>query len=108
MNVGIYTNDFGLLNKITTKIKDRTIKLTQVKDVPIKNKNIQVLISEKKVINCDIPQIQPENLDILELKIRCVFYKCLEVIIGIDPGGVNGLSVIGANRILFIDIERGN
>ena len=103
MIIGIYTKNFALLSKITAIIKDKSIKLVHLKNLPIDNKTIQVLISEKRIKNCKIPQIQPDNLDILELKIRCTVYKCSEVVIGIDPGGMNGLSVIGANRILFID-----
>ena len=103
MIVGLYINDFALLNKITSKITDKKIKLRHVKELPIKDKEIQILISKKKIRNCKTPQIQPDNLDILELKIRCEIYKCSDLIIGIDPGGVNGLSVIGSNRILFID-----
>ena len=103
MIVGIYTNDFALLNKITNKINDSKIKLRHIENLPIKAKDIDVLITKKRIRQCKIPQIQPGNLDILELRIRCEIYDCKNIIIGIDPGGMTGLSVIGANRILFID-----
>ena len=41
------------------------------------------------------------NLEILELRIRCAFYDCHDLIVGIDPGGTNGLVVVGCNRILY-------
>ena len=103
MIVGLYINDFALLNKITSKIKDKSIKLQHIKNFPMIDNAIDVLISKKRIKKCNIPQIQPDNLDILELRIRCEIYKCYELIIGIDPGGVNGLSVIGSKRILFMD-----
>ena len=102
MIIGLYIDDFALLNKITRKIKDEKIKLKHVNN-PIKDKNIEVLISKKRIKGCKIPQIQPDNLDILELRIRCEIYGCTELIIGIDPGGINGLSAIGSERILFVD-----
>jgi hypothetical protein len=101
--VGLYINDFALLNKITNKITDKKIKLKHVEKLPVKDKEIQIIISKKRIKRCRIPQIQPDNLDILELKARCKIYNCSDLIIGIDPGGVNGLSVIGSNRILFMD-----
>ena len=103
MIVGLYINDFALLNKITSKIKDKRIKLRHVKNFPIIDDDIEVLISKKRIKKCNIPQIQPDNLNILELRIRCEIYNCYGLIIGIDPGGVNGLSVIGSKRILFMD-----
>ena len=103
MIVGIYTNDFALLNKITNKINDSKIKLRHIENLPIKAKDIDVLITKKRIRQCKIPQIQPGNLDILELRIRCEIYDCKNIIIGIDPGGMTGLSVIGANRILFMN-----
>lgn len=103
MIIGLYINDFALLNNITSKIKDKNIKLRHVKNTLIIDNEIRVLISKKRIQSCKIPQIQPENLDILELRIRCEIYNCSELIIGIDPGGVNGLSVIGSERILFVN-----
>jgi len=104
--IGLYINDFSLLNKITSKIKDKKIKLKHVNDFRVINNEIEVLISKKKIKGCKIPQIQPDNLDILELRIRCEIYGCSELTIGIDPGGINGLSVIGSERILFVDTYR--
>ena len=103
MIIGLYINDFALLNNITSKIKDKKIKLRHIKKISEIDHEIEVLISKKRINSCKIPQIQPENLDILELRIRCEIYNCSELIIGIDPGGVNGLSVIGSERILFVD-----
>ena len=103
MIIGLYINDFALLNNITSKIKDKKIKLRHIKKISEIDHEIEVLISKKRINSCRIPQIQPENLDILELRIRCEIYNCSELIIGIDPGGVNGLSVIGSERILFVD-----
>ena len=103
MIVGLYINDFALLNKITNKITDKRIKLKHLKNLPIEDNDIQILISKRRIEHCKTPQIQPDNLDILELKIRCKIHKCSNLIIGIDPGGVTGLSVIGSNRILFMD-----
>ena len=103
MIVGLYINDFALLNKITNKIADKKIKLRHVENLPIKDKEIQLIISKKKIKHCRTPQIQPDNLDILELKARCKIYNCSDLIIGIDPGGVIGLSAIGAGRILFMN-----
>ena len=100
--IGLYINDFSLLNKITSKIKDKKIKLKHVNN-PIKDKDIKIIISKKRIKGCKIPQIQPDNLDIIELKIRCEMYGCTELIIGIDPGGINGLSAISSERILFVD-----
>ena len=102
MIIGLYINDFALLNKVTRKIKDEKIKLKHV-NYPIKDNKIDVLISKKRIKGCRIPQIQPDNLDILELRIRCEIYGCSELTIGIDPGGINGLSAIGSERILFVD-----
>ncbi len=102
MIIGLYIDDFALLNKVTRKIKDEKIKLKHVNN-PIKDKDIEVLISKKRIKGCKIPQIQPDNLDILELRIRCEIYGCSELKIGIDPGGINGLSAIGSERILFVD-----
>ena len=103
MIVGLYINDFALLNKMTDKIKDKNIKLKHIKTLPISDDSIQVLISKKRIKECEIPQIQPDNLDILELKIKCAIFGCSDLVIGIDPGGITGLSVIGANQILFMD-----
>ena len=102
MIIGLYIDDFALLNKVTRKIKDEKIKLKHV-NYPIKDNKIDVLISKKRIKGCRIPQIQPDNLDILELRIRCEIYGCSELTIGIDPGGINGLSAIGSERILFVD-----
>ena len=87
MIVGLYTKDFALLNKITNKIKDNKIKLRHLDNISSVG-DFEILISKKKIKDCKIPQIQPDNLDILELKIRCKLYDCSDLVIGIDPGGI--------------------
>ena len=89
MIIGLYTKDFALLNRITSKIKDKNIKLRHIDDISKLNDDYHVLISKNKIRNCDVPQIQPGNLDILELNIRCKIYECSDLIIGIDPGAVS-------------------
>jgi len=100
--IGLYTKDFALLNRITNKIKDKNIKLRHIDDISKLNDEYHALISKNKIRNCELPQIQPDNLDILELRIRCKIYNCSNLVLGIDPGGVTGLSVIGSSRILFM------
>ena len=101
--MGLFINDFALLNKITNNIKVKNIKLKHIKKLTVKNKDISVLISQKRIENCTIPQIQPGNLDILELRIRCENYKCFNLTAGIDPGGMIGLSIIDTKRIMFMN-----
>ena len=101
MIIGLYLDDFSLLNKITSKIKSKEFILRHIKEIPPNDKNISVIISKDRIQDCDLPQIQPRNLEILELRIRCAFYDCHNLIAGIDPGGTNGLAVVGSNRILY-------
>ena len=101
--MGLFINDFALLNKITNNIKDKNIKLKHIKKLPVRDKKINILVSQKRIKNCTIPQIQPGNLDILELRIRCENYKCFNLTAGIDPGGMIGLSIIDTKRIMFIN-----
>ncbi len=103
MIVGLYTKDFALLNNITNKIKDQKIKLRHLDNLSNLGKDLQIIISKRRIKNCKIPQIQPENLDVLELKLRCKLYTCSGLVIGIDPGGMIGLSAIGTGRILFMN-----
>ena len=101
MIIGLYLDDFSLLNRITSKIKSKEFILRHIKEIPPNDKNISVIISKDRLHDCNLPQIQPRNLEILELRIRCAFYDCHELIAGIDPGGTNGLAVVGSNRILY-------
>ena len=101
MIIGLYLDDFSLLNKITSKIKSKEFILRHIKEIPPNDKNISVIISKDIIRGCKLPQIQPMNLEILELRIRCAFYDCHNLIAGIDPGGTNGLAVVGSNRILY-------
>ena len=59
------------------------------------------MISESKIIKCEIPQIRPKNLEILELRIRCEYYNCYNLIAGIDPGGTTGFAIVCGNKVLF-------
>jgi len=101
MIIGLYLDDFSLLNRITSKIKSKEFILRHIKNISRIDKEISVIISKDYIVNCKIPQIQPKDLEILELRIRCAFYDCHELIAGIDPGGTNGLAVVGNNRILY-------
>ena len=101
MIIGLYLDDFSLLNRITSKIKSKEFILRHIKEIPPNDKNISVIISKDRIHDCNLPQVQPKNLEILELRIRCAFYDCHELIAGIDPGGTNGLAVVGSNRILY-------
>ena len=101
MIVGLHLNDFKLLSNITRKIRSKEFTLRHIENLPKKSDQIDVVISEKRLKNCPIPQIQPQNLDIIELRIRHAYYNCGNVLIGIDPGGTCGLAVIGKNRILY-------
>ena len=101
MIIGLYLDDFSLLNRITSKIKSKEFILRHIKEIPPNDKNISVIISKDRLHDCNLPQIQPRNLEILELRIRCAFHDCHELIAGIDPGGTNGLAVVGINRILY-------
>ena len=80
MNVGLYLEDFSLLNKITNRLKSKEFNLRHLKKVPKGNREISVIISKDKLNNCEITQIQPGNLDILELRLRCIFYNCEKVV----------------------------
>ena len=76
MIVGLYLEDFSLLNKVTNRLKSKEFSLRHVKKVPEKNDEISVIISKERLKNCKIAQIQPSNLNILELRLRCIFYNC--------------------------------
>ena len=101
MIVGLYLEDFSLLNKVTNRLKSKEFSLRHVKKVPENSDEISVIISKEILKNCKIAQIQPNNLDILELRLRCIFYNCKKVVAGIDPGGTSGLAIIGNNHLLY-------
>ena len=103
MRVGILVNNFSLLNKITRKIKNSEFNLKHLKNIPNYDHEVDIIVSDKPLENCIIPHTIIDDLDILELKIRCAIFGCSDLVIGIDPGGITGLSVIGANQILFMD-----
>jgi len=99
--IGLYLDDFSLLNQITSRIKSKEFILRHIKDISRIDEEISVMISKDSIINCKIPQIQPKNIEILELRIRCVFYNVQHLVVGIDPGGTIGIAIVGGNRILF-------
>ncbi len=101
MIIGLYLNDFSLLNRITSKIKSKEFILRHINNISRIDKEISVMISKDYIMNCKIPQIQPKNLEILELRIRCAFYDIRDLIVGIDPGGTIGIAIVGSNRLLF-------
>jgi len=101
MIIGLYLDDFSLLNRITSKIKSKEFTLRHIKNISRINKEISIVISKDYIKDCQIPQIQPRNLEILELKIRCKYYKINDLIVGIDPGGTIGIAIVGGNRVLF-------
>ena len=51
MNVGLYLEDFSLLNKITNRLKSKEFNLRHVKKVPKDNREISVIISKDKLNN---------------------------------------------------------
>ena len=104
MIIGIYLEDFSLLNQITSKIKSKEFILRHIKNISKIDKDISVIISKDTIPECRITQIQPKNLEILELRIRCEFYGCYNLIAGIDPGGTTGLAIVGGNRVLFQNV----
>ena len=104
MIIGLYLEDFSLLNKITSKIKSKEFILRHIKNISKIDKDISVIISKDTIPECKMPQIQPKNLEILELRIRCEFYGSYNLIAGIDPGGTTGLAIIGGNRVLFQNV----
>ena len=75
MIVGLHLNDFKLLSNITRKIRSKEFTLRHIENLPKKSDQIDVVISEKRLKNCPIPQIQPQNLDIIELRIRLPRFK---------------------------------
>ena len=104
MIVGLYLEDFSLLNKITNKLKGKEFTLRHIKNISRIDKDIAIIISENKIRKCEIPQIRPKNLEILELRIRCEFYNCYNLIAGIDPGGTIGFAIVCGNNVLFQNI----
>ncbi len=101
MIVGLYLNDFSLLNRITSKIKSKEFILRHIKNISKIDKEISVMISKDYIVNCKIPQIQPKNLEILELRIRCSFYNLRDLVVGIDPGGTIGIAIVEGNNVIF-------
>jgi len=101
MKVGLLIKNFSLLNKITRKIKNAEFNLKHLKDVPTFAHDVDVIITDKELGNSIIPYISPNNLEILELKIRSAYYDKCNLTLGIDPGGICGLAVLSKGHILF-------
>lgn len=75
MRVGILTNNFSKLNRITRKIKNTEFNLVHLKKIPRIDHEIDVIVTDEPMEYCLTPNIIPGNLDILELKIRCAYYQ---------------------------------
>ena len=75
MRIGILTNNFSKLNRITRKLKNAEFNLMHLKRIPQIDHEIDVLVTDEIVTNCPTPHVVPGNLEILELKIRCAFYQ---------------------------------
>jgi len=101
MRVGIIVNNFSLLNKITRKIKNSEFNLKHLKNIPNYDHEVDIIVSDKPLENCIIPHTITDDLDILELKIRSVYYNKKNLTIGIDPGGICGVAVLSKNHVLF-------
>ena len=101
MRVGIFVNNFSLLNKITRKIKNSEFNLKHLKNIPTYDHEVDIIVSDKPLGNCIIPHTITDDLDILELKIRSVYYNKKNLTIGIDPGGICGVAVLSKNHVLF-------
>ena len=101
MRVGILVNNFSLLNKITRKIKNSEFNLKHLKKIPNYDYEVDIIVSDKHLENCIIPHTIADNLDILELKLRSVYYNKKNLTIGIDPGGICGVAALSKNHVLF-------
>ena len=101
MRVGILVNNFSLLNKITRRIKNSEFNLKHLKNIPNYDHEVDIIVSDKPLENCIIPHTITDDLDILELKIRSVYYNKKNLTIGIDPGGICGVAVLSKNHVLF-------
>ena len=107
MRIGILTNNFSKLNRITRKLKNTEFNLKHLKKLPEFDHDIDILITDENVKNCHTPHVVPGNFEILELKIRCAFYQKNRLTVGIDPGGICGLVAL-ANKHLLFDKEFDN
>ena len=101
MRIGILTDNFSKLNRITRKIKNKEFNLKHLKKIPELDHDIDVLVTDEIVKNSPSPYVVPGNLEILELKIRCAFYQKNKLTVGIDPGGICGLVALANKQLLF-------
>ena len=75
MRIGILTDNFSKLNRITRKLKNAEFNLKHLRKIPEFDHEIDVLVTDQIVKNFLTPNVVPGNLEILELKIRCAFYQ---------------------------------
>mgnify|MGYP000866166324 CR=1 FL=1 len=101
MKVGIFINNFSLLNKITRKIKNSEFNLKHLKSIPKYDHEIDIIVTDKILEDCMTPYTIPDDLDILKLKIRSTYYNKHNLTLGIDPGGICGLAVLSKKHVLF-------
>ena len=101
VRIGILTNNFSKLNRITRKLKNAEFNLIHLKRIPQIDHEIDVLVTDEIVMNCLTPHVVPGDLEILELKIRCAYYQKKRLSIGIDPGGISGLVALANKQLLF-------
>ena len=101
MKVGIFVDNFSLLNKITRKIKNSEFNLKHLKNIPKFDHEVDIIVTNKILENCITPYTIPDDLDILKLKIRSTYYNKRNLTLGIDPGGICGLAVLSKNHVLF-------
>ena len=94
MKVGIFVDNFSLLNKITRKIKNSEFNLKHLKNIPKFDHEVDIIVTNKILENCITPYTIPDDLDILKLKIRSTYYNKRNLTLGIDPGGICGLAVL--------------
>ena len=101
MRVGIFVDNFSLLNKITHKIKNSEFNLKHLKSIPKFEHEIDIIVTNQILENCITPYTIPDDLNILKLKIRSTYYNKRNLTLGIDPGGICGLAVLSKNHVLF-------
>ena len=101
MRIGILTDNFSKLNRITRKLKNAEFNLKHLRKIPEFDHEIDVLVTDQIVKNFLTPNVVPGNLEILELKIRCAFYQKKRLTVGIDPGGISGLVALANKHLLF-------
>ena len=72
MRIGILTDNFSKLNRITRKLKNAEFNLKHLRKIPEFDHEIILLRSNVKISDS---KRSTRKLEILELKIRCAFYQ---------------------------------